>query len=253
MKRSIEALVVKQTVVTIVALAMTTSVARAASPVVKLKSSASQTRSSTTGGDVAKLRVTAAFSTDTPGAQLFTIQKAVLFFPAHVGTNGRLFPSCSAARIERFHRNLSRCPDGSKIGSGKVKATALGITATARVTMFNSHHGKSITFNIKTVHPATIEVTIDAPLARLHGKYGEKLTLVLPHSLQEILPDVFVSIQDFDIIISGAVRVHGVEHDFLRARTCPKRALHGVFDFKNWTTGQTATTTADAKVRCASG
>jgi hypothetical protein len=47
--------------------------------------------------------------------------------------------------------------------------------------------------------------------------------------------------------------VHGVEHSFLKARTCPERPLHGVFDFKNWTTGQTATATADAKVRCRIG
>jgi hypothetical protein len=33
----------------------------------------------------------------------------------------------------------------------------------------------------------------------------------------------------------------------------PKRAMHGVFDFKDWTTGQTATATADAKVRCTKG
>ena len=30
----------------------------------------------------------------------------------------------------------------------------------------------------------------------------------------------------------------------------PKNAVHGVFDFKDWTTGQTATTTVHSKVRC---
>jgi hypothetical protein len=203
----------------------------------------------------AKFHVTTTFSTDTPGAQLFTIQRAVVFFPDHAGTNGRLFPSCDAAQIERWHGNVNRCPKGSKIGSGTVKAQALqlGITATGRVTMFNSHHGKSITFNIQTYLPAYINESIDAPLTQLHGKYGEKLTLVVPHSLQEIISGVFVGVQSFDVTITGAVRAHGVGYSFLRARTCPKRAMHGVFDFEDWTSGQTATATADAKVRCTAG
>ncbi|MGB2710482.1 MAG: hypothetical protein WBC33_03130 [Conexibacter sp.] len=47
--------------------------------------------------------------------------------------------------------------------------------------------------------------------------------------------------------------MRGVTYSFLKARTCPKRALHGVFDFENWTSGQTATVTADTNVRCTVG
>jgi hypothetical protein len=65
----------------------------------------------------------------------------------------------------------------------------------------------------------------------LHGIYGEKLTLVDPPSLQEILSGVFAGIEDFDVVTGGAVRANGVEYSHLRARACPK-------------------TTADAKVRC---
>lgn len=271
MKRSVEALVMMEMVAIIVAMAIAglcgvaraepvqqpAPVAHPVSPVVKLKGSASLTRFSTAGDSVAtaaKFHVTATFSTDPPGAQLFTIQKAVIFFPDHSGTNGRLFKSCSAKQIEHFHGAIGRCPKGSKIGSGTVKARALqlGITANGRVTMFNSHHGKSITFNIQTLHPAVIDESIDAPLTQLHGKYGEKLTLVVPHSLQEIITGSFVGVQKFDVTINGAVLVHGVRYSFLKARTCPKTALHGVFDFENWTSGQTATATADAKVHCTS-
>lgn len=235
-----------------------TPVADPASPVVKLKGSASLTRFSAAGGSVAaaaKFHVTATFSTDTPGAELFTLQKAVIFFPDRAGTNGRLFRSCGSKQIEQLRGAVGRCPKGSKIGSGTVKAHALqlGIVASGRVSLFNSDRGKSITFNIQTLHPAAINESIDAPLTQLQGKYGEKLTLVVPHLLQEIISGVFVGVQTFDVTIDGAVLVNGVKHSFLRARTCPKRAMHGVFDFKNWTTGQTATVTADAKVRCTDG
>jgi hypothetical protein len=130
----------------------------------------------------------------------------IIFFPHHSGTNGRLFKSCSAQQIERFHGNINRCPKGSKIGTGTVRAQALqlGITANGHVTMFNSQHGRSITFNIQTLLPAYINESLDASLTQLHGKYGEKLTLVVPHSLQEILSGIFVGVQDFNVTITGS-------------------------------------------------
>lgn len=243
MKQFVEALVISAAIVGL----CTTAGAQAASPVVKLRGDASLTHE--TG---ARFHVDTAFSTDTPGADLFTIQQAVVYFPDHAGTNGRFFPSCSARQIERWRGNVRRCPKGSELGSGTVTAQALqlGISATGRVRMFNSHRGRSITFNIQTLLPAYINKSIDAPITQLHGKYGEKLTLVVPHSLQEIISGVFVGVQDFDVTLTGAVRTHGVTIPFLKARRCPRRAMHGVFDFKDWSSGQTASVTADAKVRC---
>jgi hypothetical protein len=246
MKRIVEALVVT------VALAAAAPAANAVSPVVKLHGSAALTRVRGSAVAPARFHVHARFSTDTPGAGLFTIQRAVIFFPDHSGTNGALFPSCSAGQIERFHGNVARCPNGSKIGSGTVKAQAiqLGVTSTGHVTLFNGSHGRSITFNIQTQLPAYINRSFDAPIVQLHGRYGEKLTLAVPPSLQEILDGVFVGIQDFDVTTTGVARVHGVDHSYLKARTCPRTALHAVFDFLDGETGQTSTTTADTKVRC---
>jgi hypothetical protein len=248
MKPSNEVLV-KVAVVAALAIASLCGTASAASPVVKLTGDAALHRGAETS---ARFHVNAAFSTDTPGADLFTIQKATIFFPDHAGTNGRLFPSCSARQIKRFHGNVNRCPKGSRIGSGTLKAKALqiGLTAGGTVAMFNSHHGRSITFNIQTILPAYINKSLDAPITQLHGKYGEKLTLVVPPSLQEILSGVFVGLQEFDVTIDAGVRVRGVDYTFLKARTCPKRKLHGVFDFVDGATGQTATTTTDTKVAC---
>jgi hypothetical protein len=233
-------------------LAAATPMAHAVSPVVQLKGDAWLSTLRDTGGTAATFHVETSFSTDTPGAQLFTIQRAVIYFPDHAGTNGALFKSCSGEQIERFNGNVNRCPKGSKIGSGTVRASALqlGITARGRVTMFNGPGGKSIVFNIQTNLPAYINESIDAPLTQLHGRYGEKLTLVVPHSLQEIISGVFVAVQEFDVELTGTTRVKGVDYSYLRARTCPKFPVHGDFDFKDWTTGQVATTTVDSRVTC---
>jgi hypothetical protein len=249
MKRSIAALVTAALI-----LAAATPAAHAVSPVVEMNVNVSL-RTLNGGGTSGTFHVNPSFSTDTPGAPPFTLQKAVIFFPDHAGTNGRLFPSCGAKQIERSRGDLSRCPEGSKVGGGTLTARVLqlGITVNARVTMFNSHHGEGITFNIQTLHPASINESFDAPLTHLHGTYGEKLTLVVPHSLQEVIPGLFVGVEDFDVTLSGTTRVHGVRLGYIGGSACPKHPLHGVFDFKDWTTGQTATATADTKVDCTNG
>jgi len=249
MKRIVEALVIAGAVGGL----CTTAGAQAASPVVELRGDAHLTRLDGGGVTPAVLHVHAHFSTDTPGADPFTIRKAVVWFPDHAGTNGRLFPSCSAKRTERFHGNVRRCPKGSQIGSGTVKAKAiqLGVTATGHVTVFNSRHGNAVTINVQTYLPAYINESFEAPLEQLHGgRYGEKLTIEDPPSLQQILDGVWIGVEDFDLTVTGAVRRHGVTVSFLKARACPRGAAHGVFDFIDGPTGQTATVTKDARVRC---
>ncbi len=252
MKRSTKAPAAVVATATALLCALAPPAARAVEPVVQISGSARLTTSAHGRVSPAVFDVDTRFSTDTPDAQPFTIQRAVVYFPDHAGTNGRLLPTCSARRIERFHGNLARCPKGSKVGSGIVKAKALGlgVTATGRVTMFNSRHGRSIAVNIKTFLPAYIDETLEAPLKQLHGRYGEKLTIAVPHSLQEILDGVYVAVEDFHVTVTGSVRRHGVTYSYLKAPRCPRHALRGAFDFKDWPSGQAAHVTADAKVRC---
>jgi hypothetical protein len=256
MKRFGEALVMTELVAVIVAMAIAglcgTARAEAASPAVQLRGDARLTQQRGTDVAAAVFHVHAHFATDPPGADPFTIQQAVVYFPDHAGTNGHLFPSCSARRIERFNGNVRRCPKGSKIGSGTVTARAiqLGITARGRITAFNSRRGRAITLNVQTRLPAYINESFEAPLEQLHGRYGEKLTIVDPPQLQQILDGVWVAVEDFDMTVTGVVRRRGVAYSYLKARTCPKFPMHGVFDFVDGPSGRTARVTADAKVRC---
>jgi hypothetical protein len=232
--------------------------ASAVSPVVKVKADVTATSLPGPGGVIPpggsspKLRVETSFSTNPPGAPLFTIQRAVLLFPDRAGTNGRLFPSCSARQIARFGGVVSRCPRGSKIGNGTVTAVAiqLGVTSRGTVTLFNGPHGKSVVFNIQTSVPANINESFEAPLVRQRGIYSEKLTLAVPHTLQEIISGVWVGIKDFRVTTGGAVRVHGAMRSYFAARACPTHPLRGIFDFIDSASGQTAGATVDTKVHC---
>lgn len=187
------------------------------------------------------------FTTDTPGALPFTVQQAVLLFPDR--TNGRYFPSCTAAQITR--NGIARCPKDSKIGAGRLTAQVLpeGIPAAGRVTAFNSHRGRSITFNIKTTKPAVIDVSFDAALTYESGPYPMKLVMDVPASLQEVIPGLFVGLQTFNMTIGGVTTTHGKRHHFLPL-VCPKRGLRGEFRFLDSTTREPATAVTDADLDC---
>jgi hypothetical protein len=232
--------------------------ASAATPVLHATASISPNRIHTAHGSVGtpiRFQIHTAFSTDPPGAPLFTVRHADILFPAGFVANGRLFPSCGAKQIERFGGVLSRCPKGSRIGSGKVTAVAiqLGVTSQAKVAIFNGPGGRSATLNIQASSPANINESFDAPLVRVHGAYAYKLTLDVPPSLQEILTGVWVGLKQFDISVGATRRVHGRTRGFAEALACPRSGKvrgHGDVSFFDSTSGQTAQASVDTNVRC---
>jgi hypothetical protein len=178
-----------------------------------------------------------------------TITKTVIFLPAGAVTNGRLFPSCSAAKLKSHHNALSACPKGSKIGTGFITATAvqLGVSANANATMFNGPGGRSIVFNFHATVPADINDSLDAPLVRLHGKYGYRVTLNIPRDLQEILDGVFVSVQKFHFVTKASVKAHGKTVPFIVGQKCPKSGkgpVHADFSFLDGTNASADTNVA---------
>jgi hypothetical protein len=182
-----------------------------------------------------------------------TITKTVIDFPAGAATNGRFFPSCSAAKLRSHHNALSACPKGSKIGTGIVTATAveLGVSSNAKATLFNGPGGRSVVFNFHATIPADINDSLDAPLVKKHGKYSYELTLNLPHDLQEILDGVFVSVQRIDFVTGATTKVHGKTRGYIETgKTCPKHGapFHGQFFFND---GTNATTDSQVKFTCA--
>lgn len=188
------------------------------------------------------------FSSSPPG-QGFVLQRLVYLFPHGTVVNGRLFPTCDVATLERAHGRLGACPRGSRIGSGTASgtATALGVTSHAVVTLFNGPGGRSITMNVSITTPALIDATIAAPFATLHGRYANRLTVTLPDDLKRVL--------DGDIVTShihvttGATRVvHGVRRGYIEAAHCPRSGrarIHGDFAFDHG-----ASASADTTVVC---
>jgi hypothetical protein len=184
-----------------------------------------------------------------PGAD-FVLRRLTYLFPRDTVVNGRLFPACSAATLQRANGRLGACPKGSRIGSGSAAGTAvaIGVTSHAVVTLFNGPGGRSITINVSIVAPALINATFSAPFATLHrGPWANKLTIDMPASLQSVLDgDIVASRID---VTTGVTRViGGVRRGYVEALRCPaggRAPIHGDFAF---TSGATAS--ADTTVVC---
>jgi hypothetical protein len=185
---------------------------------------------------------------DPPGED-FVLQRLVYLFPRGTVVNGRLFPACDVAKLQRARGRLSACPAGSRIGGGTASGTAvaLGVSSSGRVTLFNGPGGRSIVINIAIETPALINASFAAPFATLHGRWSNKLTVTPPDALKRVL--------DGDIVTSrirtttGATRiVHGVRRGYVEALHCPRDGharIHGDFSFSGG-----ASTSADTFAPC---
>jgi hypothetical protein len=189
-----------------------------------------------------------------PAGSRYRLEKVVVKFPSGVGKpNGKLFPSCSVAKLTAAHNRLSACPKGSKIGSGIARGTAvdIGVTSSGKLTLFNGPGGKSVTFNVNITTPALINKTFSAPLKKISGKYGYVLTSPVPTELQNIL-DGPIIVRSIDVTTGATRVVNGVRRGFIEAFKCPKSGkapMHADFFF-NTDTGLTATSDADTNILC---
>ena len=191
-----------------------------------------------------------------PAGTTFVLKSLNYQFPggSTVSTNGKLFPSCSAAKLQAARGVLKTCPKGSRIGSGVATGTAveLGITSTGAVTLFNGPGGKSITMNINVVRPAAINATFSAPLKKTKGKFGYKLTISVPKSLQSILDGPIV-VNRIQATTGAKLMINGKLRGYIEGHKCPKSGkapIRGNFFFEDALTKVDATSTTNAVVKC---
>jgi hypothetical protein len=191
-----------------------------------------------------------------PAGTTFVLKSLDYEFPKGAVTNGKIFPSCSAAKLQAAHGVLSKCPKGSKIGHGVATGTAvaLGITSTGALTLFNGPGGKSITMNINIIRPAAINATFSSPLKKTSGKFGYKLTVNVPTSLQSILDGPIV-VQRIQATTGATLTIKGKKRGYIegKATACPKSGklpIMAHFFFTDANTNVNATSTTNANIKC---
>jgi hypothetical protein len=199
------------------------------------------------------LTIDARFATDVAGELPGTVSKAVIYFPHGPRVNGRLFPSCDPQRLRRFRGAARACPRGSRLGGGVAVGASpqfgIGVREHLKVDLYNGKGGRSIVFFLRGLNPVLISGMIVAPFKALHGgRWGYRLTMPVPHDLQEIASGIFASLLDFRVTTGGSVVRGGHRYGFIEALACPPGALvpvRGVFSFRG---GES--TTSDSYIAC---
>ena len=177
----------------------------------------------------APLNLTIGFTLDPTerGADPATLTQIVIDFPKNAVHNGRLFPSCSAAAINA-RQNFSACPKGSQIGRGTGRADTPAVdvyNVPVRFTLFNARGGKAITIHVYAENPIVVNHAFEAPIKRVRGRYGYRLTAKVPEILQEINGKGggwFVGLRKFRSTVGGTRVVKGKRRGFIEAKSCPR-------------------------------
>jgi hypothetical protein len=113
------------------------------------------------------------------------------------------------------------------------------------LTLFNGPGGRSITMNVSIKTPALINTTISARLRRGKGRFAERLTIVAPPDLTNVLDGEIVTTR-VHLTIGATRLVGGVKRGYVEAGRCPssgRTRTHGAFTFRR-------DASADATVAC---
>lgn len=230
-------LTVVSTALAVLALGAVASAAEAPAPrpVVMISAQVSPRQRPIPRGAPLTLRLNTTFES-VPAGGNFVLQHADYLFGKGARFNGKLFPSCSAAKLRAAHGRLSVCPPGSKVGTGVAtgRAVAVGVTSSGKMTIFNGPGGRSIVLNFVVLNPALINATFQAPIVRVHGgRYAFKLSTSVPPELQRIL-DGDVVVKRIDITTGATRMIDGRRRGYYEAGSCPRQggsAIHGEFEF----------------------
>lgn len=191
-------------------------------------------------------------TTIVPGEAPWAATAATIHFDRNLVFGASKFPSCSRSVVQR---DDSKCPRGSKVGSGSAQSTLFSGTAPAgnpapKVTAYNGKRGKLYLLVVNT-SPAVRAVMVGS-LRPDTGKYGRKLVIAqIPPVLQNGgLPGLTISLTRFRTSVGGTFR--GTPYVALRGCSGGRLSYKGDFTFRD-ATGAVSTTSATSTGRCRRG
>lgn len=190
--------------------------------------------------NVGKLTVVTTTTPTAAEAGKFATKTATIFFDKNFVFNPKAFKTCSPSQVTS---DASKCPKGSKIGTGSASAivgaspTPLGLT----VTPYNGPNG-SLSLLVRAPGTA-INGALVGKLKNAGGGYGKKLVVTIPSGLQQVAPGVFATLTRFTTNVGGVS--NGKPYVALKGCTGGKLKIKGVFNFTDGTSK-----TATASTRC---
>jgi hypothetical protein len=215
-------------------------VAQAVTPTTALKASVSPTKKGTKKKPKnVKLNVEL-ITQPAPGDPAFATRSTVVHFDKNIKFDGKHLKSCSQSQVQT---DDTKCPKGSRVGSGTATGSALGLTENLTVTAYNGPRGTKIELLVDGQSPLQIHQVIEGKLQSDSGKYGKKLVVAIPDALQQPAPGAYATLTDFKTSVKGT---GSKKRPFVGLAGCTKKRLNYKSDFV-FTDGTTSTATATSK------
>lgn len=195
-------------------------------------------------------------SATTTGGLPPATSKAEVFLPKELKLNGSKFASCTAAILNNSNQGPSKCPKGSKVGSGSARAIVVGQQVPIKVTAFNGPKGRSLLLYLQASGIANIEQALEGKLSRSGG--GNKLTVPIPAALQQPLPGVFAPLVDFSTSLRASTKVKKkgakkkVKVNFLELNGCPSSKKLPFKSINTYAAGSTGATPVPSPITATS-
>lgn len=144
------------------------------------------TTTSTKAGTKAKPRAQGVkFTLTASPAGEYAAKRAIVSLDKNYKFNTTKFGKCAEAVVQE---DPGSCPAASKVGSGKATAVVAklnNLTSTLKVTAFNGGKDK-LFLRVETKEPIEIAAVLVGKLKPATGKFGRKLDVTIPESLQNI-------------------------------------------------------------------
>jgi hypothetical protein len=215
-------------------------IAQAVTPTTAMKASVSPTKKGTKSKPKnVKLNVEL-ITQPTPGEPAFATRSTVVHFDKNLKFGSKYLKSCSSSQVQA---DDTKCPKGSKVGSGSATGSALGLTENLTVTAYNGPGGNKLELLVDGQSPLQIHSVIEGKLQKDTGLYGQKLVVAIPDNLQQPAPGAYATLTDFKTSVKGT---GSKKRPFVGLAGCTKKALNFKSDFV-FTDGTTSTATTTSK------
>jgi len=155
----------------------------------------------------------------------FATKTTVVHFDKNLKFGGKYVKTCSADKVRS---NNTACPKGSKVGTGSATGVALGLTENLTVTAYNGPGGNKIELLVDGTSPLTIHDVIEGKLVSDRGKFGKKLVVTIPDTLQQPAPGAYATLTDFKTSVKGT---GSKKRPYVGLAGCTKKKLNFQSDF----------------------
>jgi len=166
-------------------------------------------------------------TTPNPAEAASPVTLSVVHLGNELVFNGKALKSCTATQVAQDN---TKCPGNSHVGSGLARGNVRNVAGEdLTVTAYNGPGGKKLELLLDSGNgPVGIHQVIEGVLSKDSAPYGNKLTVPIPMSLQEIA-GAKIELLEFDTIIN-AVTGKG-KKPYVGVATCKDKKISFGVDY----------------------